>query len=313
MSHITHANTHKKTEAETKQAENDDNQHPHILVIGQGDIGLPVTNTLAEQGMQVTGLATKERTHYALHPKADFIQADARQLTAEQLLPFHHIAIIVTPNTYSEEAYRATYLGIAEHIGSLASALPNLQRIVFISSTGVYGQDNGEWIDETVAPIAPKRQGSQFILQAETALQTAFADKAIVIRPSGIYGEQRLMRIRKAKEGDKVSLPLHAWTNRIMDTDLVRIIVHILTLNAENTAHNTPLKPLYLATDYRPVTSYELTCWLCQQMDITPPNIDTTHTQMTGKRLLSNIPRDWLTYPDWQMGYGHILQSLDKK
>ena len=277
----------------------------NFLIIGQGDIGLPVSNMLAAQGIAVTGLARKAKEDYALHPNADFLQADAVQLTAEQLQPFSHIAIIVTPNEYSEAAYRNTYLGIAEHIASLADNLSNLQRLVFISSTGVYGQDAGEWIDDTVQPLAPKRQGSQYILDAERVLQKAFANKAIIIRPSGIYGEKRLMRIRKAKEAENIVLPAYEWTNRIMDTDLVTIISHVLT-----ETDDTMLKPIYIATDYRPVTSYELTCWLCEQLGTAQPNMDTDKKEASGKRLHSNIPLEWLDYPDWQLGYEHILQTL---
>ena len=59
------------------------------LIIGQGDIGLPVTNRLVQDSLQdnvaVTGLARSERSQYALDDKANFIQADALTLTAEQL------------------------------------------------------------------------------------------------------------------------------------------------------------------------------------------------------------------------------------
>ncbi|WP_230661196.1 SDR family oxidoreductase [Psychrobacter sp. I-STPA10] len=276
----------------------------NFLIIGQGDIGLPVTNALAAQGKAVTGLARGVQTNYELHAAAQFLQADATQLTAEQLQPFSHIAIIVTPNEYSETAYRHTYLGIAEHIADLADHLPNLQRLVFISSTGVYGQDAGEWIDETVQPLPPKRQGSQYILAAEKTLQNAFVNKTIIIRPSGIYGKQRLMRIRQAQKADSIILPAYEWTNRIIDTDLVTVIVKVLTLT-----DNTRLKPLYIATDYRPVTSYELTCWLCEQLGTAQPSIDMTKGA-SGKRLHSNIPLDWLNYPDWQLGYQLILATL---
>ena len=276
----------------------------NFLIIGQGDIGLPVTNALAAQDKSVTGLARKSRDNYDLHANANFLQADVTQLTSEQLQPFSHIAIIVAPNEYSEAAYRSTYLGIAEHVAGLADSLLNLQRLVFISSTGVYGQDKGEWIDDTIAPLPPKRQGSQYILDAERVLQAAFTDKAIIIRPSGIYGEKRLMRIRKAKEAAQIELPAYDWTNRIMDTDLVNIIVNILTLQDKDA-----LKPIYIATDYRPVTSYELTCWLCDQLGTPQPSID-PNTAASGKRLHSNIPLEWLRYPDWQLGYAHILHNI---
>ncbi|BFM04110.1 hypothetical protein Psyaliredsea_27570 [Psychrobacter alimentarius] len=84
-----------------------------------------------------------------------------------------------------------------------------------------------------------------------------------------------------------------------MDRDLVTIITNVLMCDAP--------RPIYLATDYLPVTTFELTTWLSKQVDEIPPTIDQTKTAVTGKRLHSNIPLAWLDYPDWQVGYRDIL------
>ncbi|AMT97840.1 MULTISPECIES: SDR family oxidoreductase [Psychrobacter] len=270
-----------------------------FLIIGQGDIGLPVTNKLAQNNKSVTGLARGERHRYDLSDKAMFMQADASTITAEQLQGFTHIAVIVTPDEYSTSSYHRSYLAINQHLAQLSEKLTELERIVFISSTGVYGQDNGEWIDEHTVPLTPKRDASKVILQAEQVLQQGFGDKAIIIRPSGIYGRARLMRLRKAKESQKEPVAAEHWSNRIMDRDLVNIIANVLMCDAP--------RPIYLATDYLPVTTFELTTWLSKQVDEIPPTIDQTKTAVTGKRLHSNIPLAWLDYPDWQVGYRDIL------
>jgi len=275
----------------------------NLLIIGQGDIGLPVTNRLAQDGLCVTGLARRERHYYDLVDSADFLQADALTLTVDQLKAFTHITIIVTPDEYSTRGYRDSYLAISQHLATLAPQLTKIERVVFISSTGIYGQDNGEWIDEHTAPVMPAREASKVILQAEQALQQGFGDKAVVIRPSGIYGRERLMRLRKAREPNKDPVPAEHWSNRIMDRDLVNIIAKVLTIE-------TP-KPVYLATDYRPVTTFELGVWLSEQVGETPPTIDNTKTSVTGKRLHSNIPLAWLDYADWQTGYQDILNHQE--
>ena len=272
-----------------------------LLIVGQGDIGLPVTNKLAQNGLDVTGLARGERHDYALNDDSAFIQADVLTLNAEQLQGFTHIAIIVTPDEYSTSGYNNSYLAINQHFAKLANDLTTLERIVFISSTGVYGQDNGEWIDENTVPMMPERGASKIILQAEQALQQGFGDRAIVIRPSGIYGRARLMRLRKAKEQQKEPMPAAHWSNRIMDRDLVSIVVNVLTCDAP--------KPMYLATDYLPVTTFELTAWLSKQIGEISPTVDDKKTAVTGKRLHSNIPLAWLDYPYWQVGYRDIVDS----
>ncbi len=273
------------------------------LIIGQGDIGLPVTNTLAQKDLAVTGLARSARSHYALYDNADFMQADALKLSAEQLQDFTRIAIIVTPDEYSTEGYNDSYLGICQHLAQFADELSNLERIVFISSTGIYGQDNGEWIDEDTPPITPKRDASKVILQAEQVLRKGFDNQAIIIRPSGIYGRERLMRLRKARKTNKEPIAAQHWSNRIMDRDLVTIITNVLTIDDSDS-----LKPIYIATDYLPVTTFELETWLSQQIGAVAPSVDKQKASVTGKRLHSNIPLAWLNYPDWQVGYRDILQ-----
>ncbi len=280
----------------------------HWLIIGQGDIGLPVTNTLVQQGLSVTGLARSARSHYALEDKAQFIQADALILSAEQLHHFTRIAVIVTPDEYSTSGYNKSYLSICQHLASLANELTHLERIVFISSTGIYGQDHGEWIDEYTAPLEPEREASKVILQAEQALQQGFNDNAIIIRPSGIYGRERLMRLRKARETDKEPIAAAHWSNRIMDSDLVNIIVQVLTLDQSKADDARLMKPIYIASDYLPVTTLALDSWLSQQIGTALPVVDNEKTRVTGKRLHSNIPLAWLKYPDWQAGYRDILQ-----
>ena len=272
----------------------------HLLIIGQGDIGLPVANKLAQDGLSVTGLARRNREHYDLNDQASFMQADALRLRADELQDFTHLAIIVTPDDYSASGYQNSYLAIAQHVAALAEQLPNLTRVVFISSTGVYGQDGGEWIDEETVPTLPEREASQIILQAEKVLQQGFGDRAIVIRPSGIYGRERLMRLRQARDPQKKPVAAAHWSNRIMDSDLVNIIVNVLTIAAP--------KPLYIATDYAPVTTLELGVWLSAQVGEAPPAIADEKTAVTGKRLHSNIPLAWLDYPDWQVGYRDILR-----
>lgn len=286
--------------------------HQNLLIIGQGDIGLAVTNTLAQDKLSVTGLARSARSQYALEDSAHFMQADALTLSAEQLQAFTHIAVIVTPDDYSPEGYHKSYLAICQHLATLADTLSQLERIVFISSTGVYGQDNGEWIDEYTTPITPTRAASKVILQAEQALQNGFGDKAIIIRPSGIYGRARLMRLRKSREEDKAPIAAAHWSNRIMDSDLVTIIVKVLTLDAHDVHEAKCLKAIYIASDYLPVTTFDLDSWLSAQLGGEAPVIDNQKTAVTGKRLHSNIPLAWLTYPDWQAGYRDILQASQK-
>ena len=297
-----------------------------ILMIGLGKIGLPVAKQLAAQGHCVIGVSRSTPTDLAfcspvnakLPPDNDhlyqknlhFVASDARALIIAQLSQWSsqisQICIIVSPDTLSLQGYRDSYYAIAEHVVRLGDHLPNLKRVVFISSTGVYGQNAGEIIDINTPVSAPASATSQVILQTEQLLQQHFEDKSVIIRPSGIYGQSRLRLLTMARQLAAQSpnmtsdYPSNTWTNRIMDIDLVSIIVKVT-----NTGETVPV---YLATDNAPVPLYTVLNYLAtaQGLNLSLPCMEPT----TGKRIINNLPTTWLNYPDWQSGYQHILSSL---
>ena len=297
-----------------------------ILMIGLGKIGLPVAKQLALQGHCVIGVSRSTPTDLVfcsprtpkLPPDSDnlyqenlhFVAGDARTLAIAQLSQWSsqisQICIIVSPDTLSLQGYRDSYYAIAEHVVRLGGHLPNLKRVVFISSTGVYGQNAGEIIDIDTPVFAPASATSQVILQTEQLLQQHFEDKSVIIRPSGIYGQSRLRLLTMAKQFAAQSTnmasdyPSNTWTNRIMDTDLVSIIVTVI--NVGQTV------PVYLATDNAPVPLYTVLNYLAtaQGLSLSLPCMEPT----TGKRIITNLPATRFNYPDWQSGYQHILSSL---
>jgi nucleoside-diphosphate-sugar epimerase len=298
-----------------------------ILMIGLGKIGLPVAKQLAAQGHCVIGVSRSTPTDLAfcspvtakLPPDNDhlyqenlhFVASDARTLAIAQLSQWtsqiSQICIIVSPDTLSLQGYHDSYYAIAENVVRLGDQLPNLKRVVFISSTGVYGQNAGEIIDINTPVSAPTSATSQVILQTEQLLQQHFKDKSVIIRPSGIYGQSRLRLLNMARQlaaqspNTASDYPSNTWTNRIMDTDLVSIIVKVI--NAGQTV------PVYLATDNAPVPLYTVLNYLAtaQGLSLSLPCIEPT----TGKRIITNLPATWLNYPDWQSGYQCILSTLD--
>ena len=297
-----------------------------ILMIGLGKIGLPVAKQLAAQGHCVIGVSRSTPTDLAfcspmtakLPPDNDhlyqknlhFVASDARALIIAQLSQWtsqiNQICIIVSPDTSSLQGYRDSYYAIAENVVRLGDHLPNLKRVVFISSTGVYGQNAGEVIDINTPVFAPASATSQVILQTEQLLQQHFEDKSVIIRPSGIYGQSRLrlltMATQLAAQSPNMTsdYPSNTWTNRIMDIDLVSIIVKVT-----NTGETVPV---YLATDNAPVPLYTVLNYLAtaQGLNLSLPCMEPT----TGKRIINNLPTTWLNYPDWQSGYQHILSAL---
>lgn len=285
---------------------------PTHLMIGLGKIGLAVTQTLLQNKKSVVGVSRQASDEIKnLTQTADFchISADARHLTASQILPFadsiSHICVIVAParsnSQSSEQAYRDTYFAICENLVRLQPYFTKLQRVVFISSTSVYSQNNGEIVNIHTPIQPPQSPTAQILYQAENLLQQNFANKCTIIRPSGIYGVGRLRLINMVKgiANQSIAPPQNTWTNRIFDTDLVTMITSVLY-------ESSPL-PIYIATDTHPVPLYEVLEWLAQNLGLTLalPTIPAK----SSKRLISNLPLAWLQYQDFTQGYRAVLEQ----
>ncbi|MEO2092124.1 MAG: sugar nucleotide-binding protein, partial [Gemmataceae bacterium] len=83
-----------------------------------------------------------------------------------------------------------------------ADALPVGSRLLYISSTSVYGQTDGAWIDET-SPTEPLEESGRVILEAEQTLRQ-FRPDAVVLRFAGIYGPGRVLRKASLLKGEPV-------------------------------------------------------------------------------------------------------------
>lgn len=273
----------------------------NILIIGQGAIGQALALSLA--GRNDTKITTVARTPRSYPTDSiSFWQTDATTLTQDELASFSHIVIIVAPNrqavmTDSVQAYRSCYLRIAECLASLANQLPSLERLIFVSSTSVYGENEGQVID-IHTPVKPVSDTAKILYQAETVLQTAFKHKCVIVRPSGIYGVTRLALVNLAKTSPKVAV--QAWTNRIMDSDLVQVLGRIVILEQ--------CEPVYLATDCCPVPRDKVLAFIADQLYCPLPICQ--NASPTGKQIIGNLPKDWLTFSDYRQGYGYIIGRI---
>ncbi|HIO92708.1 MAG TPA: NAD-dependent epimerase/dehydratase family protein [Leucothrix mucor] len=132
---------------------------------------------------------------------------------------------------------------------SSLNSLP--KRIVLISTTGVYGDSQGEWIDEDFA-VNPKADRAHRRLSAEKALQQwaeQYSREYIILRVPGIYAKNRLPLARLKKGLPVVNGDEAGWTNRIHADDLATICQQAMAsdINGE----------IYNVTDGNPSTMTE--------------------------------------------------------
>ncbi len=273
----------------------------NILLIGQGAIGHALALSLFVQNKcKITALARTPKS-YPKDSQIVFWQKSVQTLTKQELAPFSHVVVIVAPSHQAVmqdkvQAYRECYFDIAHHLASMATDLPTLQRLIFVSSTSVYGENEGQVIDID-SPVVPKNEAAKLLHQAEIALQTAFGERCVIVRPSGIYGVSRLRLLTLAKTAPEVKTG--AWTNRIMDTDLVQVLQRLIKLPHCQT--------VYLATDFCPAPYDEVLGFIARTLDYPLPVCQ--KSTPTGKKIISNLPKTWLTFADYRQGYRHIISK----
>ena len=114
----------------------------------------------------------------------------------------------------SGQTMRAVYV---EGLANVLAALPAPARFVHVSSTSVYGQTDGEEVDEQSA-TEPEEESGKIVLEAERVLRRA-APEAIILRFAGIYGPGRLLRRQAIEAGEPIVGNADKWLNLIQVED----------------------------------------------------------------------------------------------
>ncbi|WP_025872276.1 SDR family oxidoreductase [Methylobacillus glycogenes] len=270
----------------------------HVLIAGFGDLGQELARRLQLAGHQTTGLRRNAGESEGVI-SADVSNPETLHTLAE--LKPDILVYCVAASEHSDENYRLSYVeGLRNVLAALASV--TLRHIFFVSSTGVYGQETQDVLDETTPAIATEFSGVR-MLEAEALLQGL---PATVLRFSGIYGPGRLRMITLAREPQKWP-PRNGWTNRIHRDDGAAFIVYLIAQLGQQ-----PLAALYVVTDHQPLPMYDLLHWLAAQQGVEANAV--TVPAVSGNKRLSN-QRMLATgyafiYPDYVAGYTALLADL---
>jgi nucleoside-diphosphate-sugar epimerase len=212
----------------------------------------------------------------------------------------------MTPSDYTAQGYHAAYVkGLENLLCELQGQAPN--RLFFISSTGVYGQDDDGWVDEESDTQPGGFSGQQVLLGEQTAL--AGRTPATVVRLSGIYGPSRQSFLQAVMDGRLNPPDPSNYSNRIHQQDAVRAIVHLSAM----TAAGETLQPCYLASDCEPVRLDQVVRWVRQHITCEKPAEDARGGNRVGskrcnnRRLLQTGFEFW--YPDFRAGYRGLIDQ----
>lgn len=215
------------------------------LVIGCGYLGRRVAAAWLQAGHNVIALTrstanAQELSRLGVQPIVGDICESA---TLPEFPDVETLLFAVGFDRTSGHSQHEVYVdGLKNVLNQVAS---RCERFIYISSSSVYGQSAGEWVDET-SPCEPVQSGGQCCLAAEALVREFFPavkpapapvpspqgegrrerNCANVLRLSGIYGPGRLLsRIESLRAGEPLSGQGEAWLNLIHVDDAVAAVL----------------------------------------------------------------------------------------
>ncbi len=271
-----------------------------VLIAGCGDLGTEVGLRLAARGERVLGW---RRSPERLPPGIEGVGADLTRTLPSIPQDTEVVVIASAAGGRTEAAYRSAYVdATANVLDTLDRDAVQPRRILFVSSTTVYGDFDGGWVTEA-SPAESTAPTARLVREAEELL-LGRSDRGTVLRLSGIYGPGRTRLIDSVKDGTAV-LPMEPlWTNRIHRDDAAAAIVH-LTMDVDEPA------PLYLGSDELPVDLGEVLRFISAELGLPePPSGESSSSRGGARRCDSGLLRSTgfsFTHPTYREGYRAVL------
>ena len=196
---------------------------PRILIIGCGDIGLRVVKQLAKS-CRVYAL-TSQKTRFqelravgAIPILGDLDKPDSLWRLSGLAQTVIHLA--PPQNAGHRDCRTRNLLRILAHDPSTVS------RLIYVSTTGVYGNHAGERVSETT-PVNPQSERAKRRVDAENCLRLwapAHGVALTILRVPGIYAADRLP-VERIQAGTPALIPAEdAYSNHIQSDDLARLV-----------------------------------------------------------------------------------------
>lgn len=278
--------------ARVQAAGGDLNRARRVLIAGCGDLGIAIAPLLG--GAQTFGL---RRDTSRLPPGMHAVAADLVSGEGFEQLPAGIDTLIFapTPAARTEQAYRAIYV---DALARLHQALPepaaNL-RLIYVSSTAVYGQDGGEHVDEGSA-CDPVAFNGRVLLEGERRAHR-FGENCVALRLSGVHGPGRHWLLKRVRSGEAIRAGTH-WTNRIHIADAAALAARL--------AHLPQVPATVIGVDDEPAPEHEVLDWIAAGLGLPPLPRHGDAAAVSGKRLCNDLSRSlhWQPrYASYRDGY----------
>ncbi|SMP65976.1 Nucleoside-diphosphate-sugar epimerase [Neorhodopirellula lusitana] len=233
---------------------------PSLLVVGCGYLGQRVAQQAIALGWNVAATTRNPDAKARGGPFAELCQAgvtpirfdwnDSRDLKglleAIQLHRIDRVLVAVSHDRHSPyDRYASQVDGFARLLQVIRQA--GQQRgtvapdVAYISTTGVYHQTGGLWVDEN-STTHPTREGGKAHLLAEAKLRVHLPDSPwTILRLSGIYGPGRVPRAADVRAGRPIASPPTGHLNLIHVDDAAAAVITALSWPTQYTSQVTDL------------------------------------------------------------------------
>ncbi|NWB55005.1 SDR family oxidoreductase [Pseudomonas sp. F8002] len=279
---------------------------PSVVIAGCGDVGSRLATQLLAQGWEVHGL----RRDISRLPKGVIgIAGDLFNEDCPDTWPVGGVDYLVycaAATDHDEAGYRAAYVQGLRHVLEWLNDYGQEPRhLLFVSSSSVYGQQNGEWVDEESATQASGYSGQVMLEAEQVALKSGIP--ATVVRLTGIYGPGRERLSTQVREGYRVTIDPPLYGNRIHVDDAAGLLAFLL----RHVEQGGALQQCYIGVDDAPAPLAEVVDWLREYLGVTEWAADAS-VRRAGSKRCSNARAKalgWVPkYPSYREGYAAILQ-----
>ncbi|HEX8281131.1 MAG TPA: NAD-dependent epimerase/dehydratase family protein [Chthoniobacterales bacterium] len=272
---------------------------PRVLIAGCGYVGRAIAELLHARGWEVEGWTSSSGSAEAFASQPYEVRAvDLTDAGAVKRASGDFDAIVHCASSRGggPDAYRRVYLDGARN---LAAAMP-ATLLLFTSSTSVYAQRGGEWVDESSA-AEPERETGRILREAEDCV---LAQNGVVARLAGIYGPGRSALLRKLLDRTAVIDPADRFLNQAHRDDIASALVCLLEQSAITKGS------IYNVTDNHPILQRDAYEWLARELGRAVPPISSAPVER--KRGASNkrVSSRKLHELGWQPRYPSFQSAM---
>ena len=236
-----------------------------VAILGCGYVGIELGRQLTAAGHEVVGVRRSADGIAAIEAAGfEGVRADLTERESLSAVPdADAIVFAASSGGRGAEAARGIYVdALRTTIDAFAAREEPPDRLVYTSSTGVYGDHDGDWVDEST-PLDPRTEKTRVLAEAERIAREEAAATGIdgtVVRYAGLYGPDRY-RLSRYVEGPVTE----GYLNMIHRDDAAGVVRYLLETDRAR-------DEVVLAVDDEPVSKWAFADWLADACgEPTPP------------------------------------------